>query len=722
MAGSRVPVYDTPTVQPSELPNVRADAPASPMHMASILGQQGREQENLGTGLMKAGDAAANIQVDMQEQANQVRVQDALNQTRQSALNLTFDPQNGYQSLKGSDALNRASGLPLATEYGNKLQDNINQIAEGLGNDKQRLLYSQHASAVMDGFQEGVQRHTFEQFNNYQNSVAEGAIKLGENQAGLQWNDPQAVQGAIDGVKAATYQKAKLAGVSGDMATVAIQDAESKIHSTVIDSALENNNPAYAMGYFNKNKSSMTADDILKVQGKINTQMDSHIALSTVNDTVKENISTIAPSSMDRLSNIVLGIESKGQRYDNNGNILTSPKGAKGEMQVMDATNNAPGFGVTPAKDSSPEERARVGHDYLNALVANYGGADKAMAAYNAGPHALDTAMAQAKTDGKPAQWLSYLPQETQDYVNKGMQEYSQGGGAQPMPTKLEFVNAAVGKLGDDPRPQVVKLTQEQAEKQYDLITASRKEQGENDLKGAQQALIQNGGNFAQLPAATLTNLTAHDPENYKKAQDFANSISKNSGPPTNQEAYMSAVSHPNELAAMSDTTFMQFIKTNFSVADQEKVSKLRASEMNGKADESASAINNKAVNTVLNERLVSLGINPSPDKKDMDEQAHIGGIQKFVRDDIYNQQQQIGRKMTPQEIEQRIDTLFTKQVITPGILFGDKSQPLMGVKIGDIPSADKDRITNYLKAKGQLNPSDTDVLNLYRSLKLAKK
>ena len=68
-----------------------------------------------------------------------------------------------------------------------------------------------------------------------------------------------------------------------------------------------------------------------------------------------------------------------------------SPKGAKGRMQVMDATNRDPGFGIAPARDDSQEERERVGREYLTAMVKRYPGrADLALAAYNAGPGRAD--------------------------------------------------------------------------------------------------------------------------------------------------------------------------------------------------------------------------------------------------------------------------------------------------------------------------------------------
>ena len=49
-----------------------------------------------------------------------------------------------------------------------------------------------------------------------------------------------------------------------------------------------------------------------------------------------------------------------------------SPKGARGAMQGMDKTNSDPGFGVTPARDSSQAERVRVGQDYLGAMHGRY--------------------------------------------------------------------------------------------------------------------------------------------------------------------------------------------------------------------------------------------------------------------------------------------------------------------------------------------------------------
>lgn len=112
--------------------------------------------------------------------------------------------------------------------------------------------------------------------------------------------------------------------------------------------------------------------------------------------------------------------ESGGQDYDKSGNVLTSPKGAKGKMQVLDSTNLDPGYGVTPARDNSLEERARVGRDYSNALIQHYGDPTVGLAAYNWGPGNVDKWL---KNGGDP----NKLPEETKNYI-KNITSASAGG------------------------------------------------------------------------------------------------------------------------------------------------------------------------------------------------------------------------------------------------------------------------------------------------------
>ncbi len=117
--------------------------------------------------------------------------------------------------------------------------------------------------------------------------------------------------------------------------------------------------------------------------------------------------------SFEALVSAMFQQESGGQHTDANGNLVTSPKGARGISQVMPKTGDDPGYGVLPLQNQTEAEYRRFGRDYLSAMLRNYGGdRRKALAAYNAGPGAVDDAVRNYGDD-----WLAHLPKETQSYV-----------------------------------------------------------------------------------------------------------------------------------------------------------------------------------------------------------------------------------------------------------------------------------------------------------------
>jgi hypothetical protein len=111
-----------------------------------------------------------------------------------------------------------------------------------------------------------------------------------------------------------------------------------------------------------------------------------------------------------RLRSQIMAKESGGRRFDKDGNLLTSSKGALGEMQVMPATAKDPGFGIRPARSNDPDELRRVGDEYAGVLLNKYKDPIVAMIAYNMGPGATDKWLA-AGADPKK------LPKETQGYI-----------------------------------------------------------------------------------------------------------------------------------------------------------------------------------------------------------------------------------------------------------------------------------------------------------------
>ena len=86
-----------------------------------------------------------------------------------------------------------------------------------------------------------------------------------------------------------------------------------------------------------------------------------------------------------------------------------SPKGAQGLMQLMPDT--AAGLGVEDAFD--PSQNIQGGAEYMKNMLMNFGQVEKALAAYNAGPGAVQ------KYGGVPPY------KETEDYIKKVAKYYN---------------------------------------------------------------------------------------------------------------------------------------------------------------------------------------------------------------------------------------------------------------------------------------------------------
>lgn len=114
----------------------------------------------------------------------------------------------------------------------------------------------------------------------------------------------------------------------------------------------------------------------------------------------------------------VQGQESRGAQFDADGKPLESSAGAIGTMQVMPETApEAAKLAGVPFDENAyrndPAYNKLLGTAYLGEMLRRYNGdVALAVAAYNAGPGAVDKALSENSSD-----WLGALPEETQDYV-----------------------------------------------------------------------------------------------------------------------------------------------------------------------------------------------------------------------------------------------------------------------------------------------------------------
>lgn len=719
----RVPMMDSPQVLPGAIPFT----PFSDSGAAQAAAGVGRQAQESGQAMMQAGTTASNIAIDMQEQANQVQLNDAANKARAAQLDLTFNPQTGYKNLKGNAALTRPNGQALPDEYGDKFKSALGDIADGLGNEAQKRAFAMTSQNMFTSFQGDVEGHMLGEFRSHALSVQDGTIKIGTDTAKLNWDQPDKISPAIDSVKAAVVEAGRINGEAASETTAKMKVATSAVHTSVVAEALQNNNPEYALAYLNRNKDGMTADDLLRARGVVNKDIYARIADGTATNVVSGLRANVQPTDISRMHTITMQTESGGNR-NAVGQFIPGQGTAKGEMQVMDATAAAPGHGIAPEDTAVPGDRARVGHQLLDALVSKYAGDPaKAWAAYNAGEGNVDKAIKDA---GPTGNWLDALSKyqstdnhtQTVNYVNKNVAALQSGGSTGARPTLQDVhdgIRAQITKqFGATPPMGVLDASLQAGTKQWEDLNNGLKAQGETAVRQAQQWLISNGGDFSKLPANLTTAVTQSDPGKMDDLATFAKHIARGENV-TNMDAFNLAYAHPEELAKMPDSVFLQFQKTNFSNADQEKIAKLRANEMNATDDTSAGAINARAFNKAFDYRMNAIGV-ATPKPSDPPEvRADYGAKQKLITDYIYDQQQHaLGRKATPEEIGKFVDDMFSKNATFRntflGVQYGTDMKPLMGLKVGDIPSESVDTLKASFAKRGNPNPNDADLLTAY--------
>lgn len=729
----RVPTVDGPSVAQQGLPGVRESSVASP----ELLGAGARQLGALGEAASTAGAEIERIRQHQVAQANALRVDDALNQAQEVALRMQHDKDTGFTSQTGYAALSRESGLPLADEYTGKLKTEVDRIG-GTLTPQQRAMYGAKVNNVVSSFYGHALAHEATQQREYNMSVRDATVTNAKNTLSLNFTDPANVDAQTTRIRAAIEGgqddkgvfipgSAQLQGKSAAWARERSSEAVSDAHGNAVKAALEQGNVNLALAYFNRYSLQMTAKDVLEVQGKLQNDYDTRLGATVADQVFEQNRTRIVPNDYTRLTALVEQQESGGRRYGAGGALLTSPKGAQGEMQVMPATARDPGFGVKPAADDSPAELARVGKDYLAAMVVRFkGDVPKALAAYNAGPGAVEKAVAEAENDRQtgafrappaPDYWLTKLPKETRDYVAGISAKFGTGGGTPARPTLAELHDQARATLGPNASPLAVKNAEERITQRYTDQDKAVKQREEEVTARAMQALQQNGGRWSELPASMRADLTSFAPGKVDDVMNFGARIAK--GDDTTNPALYLRLSDPNTLRGMSEAQLYglrgQLSQTDFQHFADERNKLLNPTGSAGPGD-----LNSSAIKNALDSRLRELQIDPTPKDDGGKDSARIGAIRRFVDEQILSAQHAAGKKFDDAQTTAFIDKLAATSPEMKG-WFSTYHVPLLAAKPGDIPGATRDAIKAAFKKQGVDEPTDAQILNTFLHMSVPK-
>ena len=187
----------------------------------------------------------------------------------------------------------------------------------------------------------------------------------------------------------------------------------------------------------------------------------------------------------------------------------------------------------------------------------------------------------------------------------------------------------------------------------------------------------------------------------------------------TDPTLYVNYVSHPEKLAALTDTQFIT-LKTALSDSDFNQITKIRANQINIKSGKGSKdnpdQIDDKSFGVVFNGLFASSGVKSPHDKAE---------YLRIARETILSQQISAGRRFTDKELSDRVNGVFMaefKKNVTHW--FGkDTTEPtkVIGLKFSDIPSADVDAMRAAFKKRGLNAVTENDILHAYKTQLLAK-
>lgn len=739
----RVPTLSGPSVAPTAAPDVRQQSPTS----AAMLDVGNRQVGALGDVIGNAGNELARVQQTLLDQANALRVDDALNQAQESALRLQHGEQ-GYTTFKGYDALNRASGMPLADEYTSKLDQDLARIGDSLGNEQQRAMFARRAAGLRTNFLGNALQYTGQQSAVYGQSVREASVSNAANALVLNFSDPTnvgvqvariraSIEGGVDENGVPIPGLAQMQGKSAAWAKEKADEAVSAAHIQAVQAAMEAGNVNGAMAYRKKYADQMTAADMLRVDGVLQKNYDTMQGATIGSQIMGSGVvqSALDPSDYDRLRYIRTQLESGGQGdFGPDGKLLQGPltksgERAQGSAQVMPSTAANPGYGIRPADmTGTPAQQAaelrRVGDEKLAVLLKMFdGNVSKAMGAYNWGEGNVKKAEKQAQeAAGKgeavpPDAWLAYAPKETRNYVEKATSMYGNPVASAPRrPTLQQLQQQAREQLGPNASPLAIKSAMDTISAQYETQTKAIAQRKDETVSAAMQELEQNGGRFSELSPKTRSALTQYAPDKVDEVLSYGQKISKGDDV-TDPRLYLRLSNMtPGELKGMSDAQFFA-LKGGLSQSDFQHFSTVRGQVISGKVGDSSGDINEQAINRTFNQRLQSLGIQVNPDKRNEAEQMRVGAMRSFIDKAVMAAQRQAGKKLNDVEVAKVIDETFAQNTTFRQGFFSfgaAQTGPMLTTTIDTMPTDAKEGIKKAFAAKGISNPTDGQILGVY--------
>lgn len=705
----KVPGYEGLQAQSTGLPAARISKP-------KIENYTPQQTMQMGAALQDFGSKIGAIAVNMQEQANKVRVADAVNQAKVMLQDLTYGPESGYANLLGVNALERPGGKPMVEEYSEQAQRQVQRMASALANDAQRELFMAQAGGLMGDFRNGMVEHEAKQYRAYQAQTFSTSVALAEQDIKANHRNVERVRGDLETIQANVYNMAALEGWSPEKTEMALQGANNAVHLQVISLAVGNgmdrDGLAFAQGYLDSFGHEMALEDQVRVRRMLGRLSEVDLGRRVANEVRAQYRMDRPADYMDYLTTAVFGVESGLRQVDDKGNPVVSSKGATGIGQLLESTARevASGLGVEWDEQKflyDAEYNGMLGRAYLEQMLRLFNGnVEQALAAYNAGPGRVMQAIEAA---GKPENvqagqtFMDFLPDETRRYVPMVMgrlQESQRQGGYKPSNTVLQ--------QGVMSNPAVVNRPQAQRVASAYVLADSAPIP---TLSG--ESLEVMGRALAHVSHESIMTLPSDVQEGLDAEQIglLASYLSNVKNPPeVSDERYRRYLMNTGNLNTIDDVSF-ELYRSFLSPEDADFVSNSRQQILSEKVNRPGPKFGD--VDAITTDFFRRANITFSSDPKERMQESEIRNAVYIL---ISAMQSNTGQQLTDKNVMDVLGLLLETDTTKDGILLGDRI-PRLRMTVDQMKQEDIERATAIWqsgKTQEELTrekPTNSDIL-----------
>lgn len=698
----RVPTSNEFSVGVANAPSANFAAPNLP--------DVGVEVTRAGNQAFSAGQEVVNAQMKMLAEMNELATDNALAQVKAFEQDLRVNPNNGYENLRGENALNRPNGQSLVDEYDGYLMEHANAIKDTLKNDVQKALFTQRLDGIRQTLRNKTGEHLLTEGRKWKDTSLNTQIELAANSFSLSTTDEER-DAAIDRAISAARGLQDLYGWDSETMQKKVMDASDKAISQVIDDKIDKGDYAEARRLAIQYGAFAHGETVVKARQKIEqAYQDQIIEDATANfkpgDTIRipVNINSAQAQTGNPVQDTVSRII--GYESGNDPNIKNKKSTAEGLGQFIDSTwfymvrkyrpdiANGKTNAQLKALKRDPalsremttryvEENAALlkKHGFpvnvRNLYVMHFLGSGEGPKLLRADPNQPVSSFISAQSIAANQKVLSgKTAQQVLDWAARAMKVGKGGGGTSyvSIPTGDPVaMEKAIRQLPKNQQASVRANINRQISA-YKEVEEQRKAQRDNAIAGIIET---NGGNVQSVPRSAWASLT---PEERRKFTAFGQSIKTNNEKEL-QDRYVDdylIMQNPDVLSKMSEDSIIA-LRPKFGKSWTESL--LRKKQSIDKKGIQHAKLSNLRFNETLRQEF---DIDPDKTGKSNEQKRQIAIIRYNSDRAIEAEEKRLGREMSEDEKVATIRKLAAATVVTERGWFGDTKKSILEISPDD--------------------------------------